>query len=239
MRRALLISVVMAVSAAALAEIPQGRTAKLDIYYEPTPMPIVELMLKLAKVKAEDYVIDLGCGDGRIPVTAAKQYGARGFCIDADPRRVREAEQSVARADVAEKVTVREGNLFDADLSEATVVTLFLSQSINLKLRPKLLKLAPGTRVVSLYHNMADWQPDSIEWTYHKGFGRAPMYLWVVPAAVDGPWQLSIADAAVNVRIRQRFQHFTAAVADPGSTIKAGRVNGAEVRFSLRSGSGA
>lgn len=149
-----------------------------DVHYEPTPQPVVEQMLRLAGVKAGDVVYDLGSGDGRIPITAVRTPGVRAVGIDIDPVRIREANANAREAGVTDRVSFRNEDLFVADFSEATVVTLFLYPDLNLKLRPRLLKeLRPGTRVVSYYHDMGDWRPDRTERA-----GRAKVYLWTIPA---------------------------------------------------------
>jgi SAM-dependent methyltransferase len=147
-----------------------------DVPYVPTPPEVVEGMLKLAGVKSTDVVYDLGCGDGRIVVMAAEKFGARGVGIDINPERIREAEENAKRAGVTGKVRFIQGNLFDADIHEATVVTLYLLSSVNLKLRPKLIReLRPGARVVSNTFDMGDWKPDKeIEVN-----GRR-VYLWTI-----------------------------------------------------------
>jgi ubiquinone/menaquinone biosynthesis C-methylase UbiE len=154
-----------------------------DVPYVPTPEPVVEKMLEVAKVGPNDVVYDLGSGDGRINITAAKKYGARGVGVDIDPERVLEARDNAKAAGVSDKVEFREGNLFEMDLSEATVVTLYLLQSLNLKLRPKLLsELKPGTRIVSHSFDMGDWEP--LERLDVEG---RKVYYWVVPEnAGDG-----------------------------------------------------
>jgi len=149
----------------------------LDVPYVPSPNEVVEGMLKLAGVKATDTVIDLGCGDGRIVVTAAIKYGARGIGYDLDPERIKEAQANAAKARVANKTTFVEKNLFDADIKAANVVTLYLLPGVNEKLKPRLLaELKPGTRVVSHSFDMGDWKPDK----QIEVQGRR-LYLWVIP----------------------------------------------------------
>ena len=134
---------------------------KPDVRYEPTTPEIVREMLLLAGVKKGDVVYDLGCGDGRIVIAAAKEFGARGVGIDIDPERIAEAEANAKREGVERRVKFRSEDLFEANFREATVVTLFLWPWINLKLRPRLQgELKPGTRIVSHWHDMGDWEPD-------------------------------------------------------------------------------
>lgn len=157
---------------------------KLDVPYVPTTEEAVKAMLKLADVKNSDIVYDLGCGDGRIVIAAAKEYGARGVGIDINPERIQEAEANAKKAGVANQVRFLENDLFKADIHEATVVTLFLLESINLKLRPKLLKdMKPGTRIVSNTFGMGDWKPDReliVGDASEESFSHR-LYLWIVP----------------------------------------------------------
>ena len=135
--------------------------APILVRYEPSAPEVVSAMLELAAVTDKDVVYDLGCGDGRIVIAAAKRYGARGVCVDIDPRRIAEARDNAAAAGVLERIRFREQDAMKADLSEASVVMLFLSADLNLALRPKLEReLPPGTRVVSHWHRMGDWQPE-------------------------------------------------------------------------------
>src|SRR5688572_17386345 len=149
-----------------------------DVIFVPTPNDVVSKMMELANVTKKDTVYDLGCGDGRIVITAAQKYGARGVGIDIDPERVKEATENVQKAGVADRVKIIRGDLFQADISPATVVTLYLLTDLNLKLRPKLLKdLNPGTRVVSHAFSMGDWQPERT-----AEVGGSQVYLWRIPA---------------------------------------------------------
>ena len=149
----------------------------LDVPYVPTPPEVVQGMLKLADVKKGELVIDLGCGDGRIVVAAAKDFGARGIGYDLNPERIKEAKENAEKAGVSKQVQFIEKNLFEADIHEANVVTLYLLPSVNEKIRPRLLAdLKPGTRVVSHAFDMGDWKPDKqIEIN-----GRR-VYFWVIP----------------------------------------------------------
>lgn len=147
-----------------------------DVPYVPTKQEVVEAMLTLANVGANDMLYDLGCGDGRIVVTAAKKFGAKAVGIDIDPERIQEARANAKNAAVEDKVAFLQQNLFDADFSKASVVSLYLLPSVNLKLRPKLLKLKPGTRIVSHAFDMGDWKPDK-----QMSVGNSTIYLWTVP----------------------------------------------------------
>ena len=148
-----------------------------DVIFVPTPNEVVDKMLEMAKVTAKDVVYDLGCGDGRIVITAAQKYGARAVGIDIDPKRIQEANANAKAAKVAGKVRFVEADLFEADISEATVVTLYLLTRLNEKLKPKLLKdLKPGTRVVSHAFDMGDWKPEAT-----AQVSASTVYLWRIP----------------------------------------------------------
>jgi SAM-dependent methyltransferase len=168
------------------AQTPKRREP--DVPYVPTTEPAVREMLKLAKVTKNDVLYDLGCGDGRIVITAAKEYGTRGVGIDIDPKRVAEARENAKAAGVEHLVRFEEKDLFVADFREATVVTLFLLPRINLQLRPKLMKdLKPGTRVVSNTFDMGDWKAER-EVNLEEGFDEEysglsqKFFLWTIPA---------------------------------------------------------
>ena len=145
--------------------------------YEPTSPDVVEAMLKLASVTAADVVYDLGCGDGRIVIMAASRFGARGVCVDIDPERIREANQNARNAGVSNLVRFRQEDLFQADFREATVVTLYLLPDLNVKLRPRLLELKPGTRIVSHQFDMADWKAEK-----QVELNGRTIYFWTIPA---------------------------------------------------------
>src|SRR5579885_2696757 len=157
-----------------------------DVPYVPTTEEAVAAMLQLARVEKNDIVYDLGCGDGRIVVAAAKDFGARAVGIDINPERIAEARANAKRAGVENRVRFEEGDLFTADIHEATVVTLFLLSSVNQKLRPKLLAdLKPGTRIVSNTFEMGDWKPDkeaTVEGTDHDSYFSRKLFLWTVPS---------------------------------------------------------
>jgi predicted RNA methylase len=149
-----------------------------DVLYVPTPPAVVDEMLRMANVKAGDVLYDLGSGDGRIPITAARKFGIRAVGIDIDPRRIAEANENARVAGVTDKVQFILGDLFQADISEATVVTLYLLDSLNEKLRPKLLReLRPGARIVSHEFGMGNWLPEN-----SANVGGNMVYFWTVPA---------------------------------------------------------
>ena len=214
MRRAIL-SVVVAFVAFQIQTSPgmadEREPDELDVPYEPTHPQVVEAMLAVAGVCERDIVYDLGCGDGRIVVQAAKTRGARGLGVDLDPQRVREARENAAHHGVERLVEFREADLMQTDLHAATVVTLYLLPSVNLVLRPKLLsELQPGTRIVSHAFDMAEWEPDK---TLKQPRARAErVYFWVVPAAAGGFWQWSGVGPEPGtfvVRLNQCFQRLS------------------------------
>ncbi len=179
-----------AISAAGL----WAQTAQLrrepDVPYVPTTEQAVDAMLKLANVNKADTVYDLGCGDGRIVISAAKTYGAHAVGIDINPERIKEARENAKKAGVENLVQFKEQDLFEADIHEATVVTLFLLSDVNLKLKPKLMRdLKPGTRVVSNTFTMGDWKPDK-EFTVgtdeEAGYLSHRLFLWTIPANKEG-----------------------------------------------------
>jgi len=148
-----------------------------DVVFVPSPNDVVEKMLELAAITADDRVYDLGCGDGRIVITAAQRYNAHGVGIDIDPRRITEATANARKAGVADRVRFLEADLFEADIHDATVVTLYLLTRLNAKLKPRLLhELRPGTRVVSHAFDMGDWEPERKEFV-----GASAVYLWRIP----------------------------------------------------------
>lgn len=156
---------------------PQQFDDNLDVPYVPSPNDVVAGMLKLAGVNKGDFLIDLGCGDGRIVVAAAKEFGARGVGYDLNPERIKEAKENAAKAGVSERTEFVEKNLFDADIKRATVVTLYLLPGVNEKLKPRLLaELKPGTRVVSHSFDMGDWKP-----TKQMEVAGRKLYLWTIP----------------------------------------------------------
>jgi len=176
--RSITFSVLLCGLAFGSAQAQNGQLREPDVPYVPTPENVVMEMLKLGGVKKGDVLFDLGCGDGRIVITAAQKFGARGVGIDINPERIKEANENARKAGVGDRVEFRLQDLFEADISKATVVTLYLLPDINLKLRPKLMKdLRAGTRIVSHSFDMGDWKPEKdvqIEWRR--------IYFWTIPA---------------------------------------------------------
>ena len=172
---------VFAILALMLAGCAAGAPRAPEVQYEPTPMDVAQAMLALAEVGAGDLVADLGCGDGRIVIEAVRRHGARGLCVDIDPRRIAEAQRNAVAAGVAERITFLNQDLFAVELRGVTAVMLFLSPAFNRKLRPKLEReLAPGARVVSHWHDMGPWQPSRTLRIRSDGRER-PIYLWTMP----------------------------------------------------------
>ena len=204
-----------------------------DVPYVPTPQDVVESMLDLAKVVAGDYVIDLGSGDGRLVVTAAKR-GAQGFGVDLDPKRIAESLENAKQAGVSDRAQFFQRDLFETDFSRATVLTMYLLPEINLKLRPKVLGLKPGTRVVSHDFDMGDdWVPDErIRMLSKLTNYESNAYLWVVPANAAGRWQADGA-AAIQFDIAQSFQKITlqGRSADGAFAVSDARLNGDRISF--------
>jgi len=183
----------------------------LDVPYVPTPEEVVEAMLAMAEVSKDDVIYDLGCGDGRIVITAAKNYGCRGIGIDIDPQRIKECHGNADKAGVRDQVEFFQADLFEADFSKATVVALYLLTENNIRLRPKLLQeLRPGTRIVSHDYDMGQWKADRealIEdnWDIHS------VYFWIIPADVSGTWTWSMTTDSGNkeftLNLEQSFQY--------------------------------
>lgn len=216
----------------------------LDVPYVPTAPGVVEAMLDIAKVGPRDYVVDLGSGDGRIVIAAAKQRGARGFGVDLDEFLVARARDAADRAGVGEQVKFFAGNLFLTDISRATVLTMYLFPSVNLQLRPRLFAdLRPGTRVVSHDFDMSQWRPDA-ELTIpvpDKPYGapESQVYLWVIPANAAGTWRgrISTEEGPVefHAELKQTFQMVsgTGRVGSATGRLRGARLHGEMLRFAL------
>ena len=227
--------------AAPLAGAQDGRG---DVVYVPTPQVVVDEMLRMAKVGPADYVIDLGSGDGRIVVTAAKKLGARGFGVDLDTHLLKLANASAKREGVTDRARFIEENLFDTDLSPATVITTYLLPSMNLKLRPKILALKPGTRVVAHDYSMGEWDPDDdatleVPEKTVGDPGKSYIFLWIVPARIAGRWESQLPaggkPAIFDFSFEQNFQlvHGTVRVGDRELKLPQFRMVGEQLSFKL------
>ena len=199
-----------------------------DVPYLSTPHDVVAAMLQTAAVKQDDIVYDLGSGDGRIVIAAVRDFGAKkAVGVDIDPERVAEANANAMAERVTDKVTFIEGDVFNFDFSEATVVTMYLFESVNLELRPTVLKLKPGTRVVSHRFSMGDWEPDV---SVRKG--TADIYFWIVPAKVHGTWIWG----EYRLDLRQEFQRVSGTLRRGGMRVRIERASlvGDRLRFDAR-----
>lgn len=212
-----------------------------DVVYVPTPQIVVDTMLQMAKVSGKDYLIDLGSGDGRIVITAASQYGASGFGVDLDTYLLKLANQNAKKAGVTGKVHFVEENLFETDLSKATVISTYLLPEMNLKLRPKLMSLKPGTRIVTHDYHLGEWDPDEQRELIvpEKKVGEPGIsfvFSYVVPARVPGRWQSLVniggRDTPLEFNLQQEFQEIEGKVEirDRSADLR-GRVNGERIRM--------
>ena len=203
-----------------------------DVIYVPTPQEVVEDMLRLVNVKKGDVLYDLGSGDGRIPITAAKLYGVRAVGIDIDPQRIAEAQENAKKAGVTHLVEFRQADLFMSDFREATVITLYLLPELNVKLRPKILNLKPGTRIVSNSFTMGDWKEDErADLTADAGCSSSSWctaLLWIVPARVAGTHKLPQGE----VTLKQTYQMLSGTLSTEGKNYALeGKVRGEDVTF--------
>jgi precorrin-6B methylase 2 len=219
---------------AALAGASHGQV-RLDVPYVPTPQDVVDRMLDMAKLTKDDFHIDLGSGDGRIVVTAAKR-GARSMGVDLNPDRIAEANENAKKAGVTDRVTFVQGNLFEMDISKANVLTMYLLQGVNLQLRPKILTdLRPGSRVVSHAFSMNDWEADQ-----HVNLNGRNLYLWIVPGKAEGSWQAQAGGRKFTLDLKQTFQKLTGTATVNGvSTKVTGRLTGNAVELTADLGDGA
>ena len=210
---------------------PQVGQAGKDVIWVPTPEDLVDRMLRMAQTTASDVVYDLGSGDGRTVIAAAKKFGANAFGIEYNPDMVTLSQRNAQREGVAGKTNFVKADLFETDLSKATVITMYLLPSINARLKPKILDLKPGTRVVSHAFDMEDWTPDQTDLVE----GRRGM-LWIVPAKVAGGWKLKIGDGAeTDVSINQRYQMIDGTVHLPRITtsLREARLLGDRISFTI------
>jgi precorrin-6B methylase 2 len=202
---------------------PQVGQAGKDVVWVPTPQVLVEKMLDMAKVTPQDIVIDLGSGDGRTVVTAAKR-GANAIGVEYNPDMVALSEYNAKQEKMSERAKFVKGDIFEYDFSKANVLTMFLLPSINMKLRPKILDMRPGTRIVTNSFTMEDWEADQSETVTDDCTSWCTAHLWIVPAKVDGIWQLPQGTLTLN----QQFQNVTGTL---GSTQLTGKLRGAEIEF--------
>ena len=221
----------------------------LDTPYVPTPQVVVNRMLELAEIKPGDRVIDLGSGDGRIMITAAQKYGAHGFGVELNPRLVERSNEEARRAGVADRIRFLQQDLFKTDFREADVLTLYLLPDVNMVLRPKILaELKAGTRVVSHDYGMGLWRPE-VEETVpapDKTVGarkESTVYLWIVPAKVEGAWELEIKvgrkTRSLPLELKQEYQMVSGSVRVPGNPaapISSGKLRGSEIRLAMPRG---
>ena len=209
---------------------PEVGQAGKDVVWVPTPQALVDKMLEMAKVTPKDYVIDLGSGDGRTVITAAK-HGSKALGIEYNPDMVELSKRNAAKEGVSDKATFMKADLFESDFSQAQVITMFLLPSINLKLRPKILDLKPGTRIVSNSFDMEDWKPD--ETAQVEGCTNwCTAHLWIVPAKVGGTWKLPQGELA----IKQTFQVITGTLKNGKAAAPInGKLNGDQISFTAGS----
>ena len=234
LRRAFVAAGIVALASA----LPSGIAAQTrmkrepELIYVPTPQNIVDKMLEVAKVTKDDYVFDLGSGDGRIPITAAWRYGARGFGVDINPKLIEEARANAKAAGVSDRVAFRRQDLFQTSVREATVVGLYLFVWANVKLRPRLIsELRPGSRIVA--HDFPigdDWKPDVEEDVENR-----TVYLWYVPAQVAGKWHLLGGPPGLTVQLQQQFQKIegTAEIDGRPVPLQNASLRGDEIEFTV------
>ena len=242
---------------------PSVGQAGKDVIWVPTPDEVVERMLRMAQVTANDYVVDLGAGDGKIAIMAAKKFGARAMGIEYNPDMAKHAQRNAEKAGVTARARIVQGDIFVSDFTQATVVTMYLLPALNLKLRPQILAMRPGTRVVSHSFNMDDWEPDE-----SSSMDGRRAYFWVVPANVGGTWTLELSGGGAaektELTFEQKYQklegtvglgaamlgglreprlrgfHLAFAYVDNNSVRRefSGRVSGARMEGSFRTDSG-
>jgi hypothetical protein len=211
---------------------PQVGQAGKDVIWVPTPDDVVDRMLTMAQVTPQDFVMDLGAGDGKIAIAAAKKFGARAVGIEYNPEMAKHANANAVAAGVAGngpgKATIRQADIFQTDFTQATVITLYLLPALNMKLRPQILAMRPGTRVVSHSFTMEDWEADEISTLDGR---RA--YFWVVPATVMGNWTLEANNQRMDMTLEQTFQKINGTVSLPPiqAGLREARLRGSVIQF--------
>lgn len=208
-----------------------------DVIYVPTPTVVVEEMLRMAAVKPGEMVYDLGCGDGRIVIAAARDFGARGIGVDIDPKRIAESKANAEKAGITDRVQFQQADLFTMNFSDADVVMLYLLPALNVRLRPRLLdELRPGTRIVSHAFMMGDWQPDE---RAQVGNPEKSVYYWVIPAKVAGDWRVRLPDGKEGtLSLQQEYQVVSGTLQRNAQSLPVtkGRLKGAQLTFSVGEG---
>lgn len=219
----------------------QAQSKKPDVEYVPTPHHVVAEMLRLAETRKEDVVYDLGCGDGRVVIMAAREYGTRGVGVDIDPKRIEESRENARQAGVTDRVHFLQQNLFDTDIREATLVTLYLLPQLNRQLRPRLLsELRPGTRIVSHDFDMGEWHPDQVLHVPGSTYEHT-VYYWVIPAKVDGVWRVNMpmpaGERQYRLHLQQQFQEVSGTISARGEElpITNATLTGDRLRFAVTS----
>jgi SAM-dependent methyltransferase len=207
---------------------PQVGQEGKDVIWVPTPQSLVDRMLDVAKVTPKDYVIDLGSGDGRTVITAAKR-GVKALGIEYNPDMVELSKRNAAKEGVSDRASFTKADLFETDFSEATVITMFLLPDINIRLRPKILNLKSGTRIVSNSFTMGDWTADDTVMVKDGCVSYCTAYLWIVPAKVEGNWSLGDGD----LTLKQTYQMISGSLSRGGNTVQIanGKLNGDQITF--------
>ncbi len=215
----------------------RAQEVRLDVPFVPTPYEVIEDMLRFADLKKGDILYDLGCGDGRIVIEAAKRAGIRAVGIDIDPERIRESRENARLAGVDNLVEFRRADIFESDFSEATVVTMYLLPGINIRLRPTILKLKPGTRIISHQFDMDDWQADRMTYVPVDLYVHT-VFLWIVPTNISGTWDWTLdlkqKKAACRLEVKQTYQFYKGLlyIDDRVIHLPEAKVEGDRVEFS-------
>jgi SAM-dependent methyltransferase len=239
---ALAAMVALALPARAAGQEAAAPARQPDVHFVPTDTTKVREMLSAANVSAGDLVYDLGCGDGRFVITAVKQYKARGVCVDIDPARIKESRSNADTAGVTNRIEFVQGDLFEQDLSKASVITLYLLPSLNVRLRPKLFKeLRPGTRVVSNAFDMGDWKADRTLTVKTSSGMQSYAYLWIIPADVSGQWRLTTQGGSAKehtLDVKQKYQEVsgTATAGGKAAPLTNASIRGDQLAFTLGEG---
>lgn len=209
---------------------PEVGQAGKDVVWVPTPQTLVNKLLDMTKLTPKDILYDLGSGDGRTVITAAKR-GARAYGIEYNPDMVELSKRNAAKEGVSDKATFEKADIFESDFSEATVITLFLLPSLNMKLRPTLLNMKPGTRVAANSFDMGDWKPDQTARVEGDCGSWCTAYLWIVPAKVEGAWKTANGE----LTLKQEFQVISGALrtGDKSLAISNGKLDGERIAFSV------